>query len=86
VVCARGQFPITSQELNAKYPLKLRQGAEGGGDACCMPMNAAAKLLTKRALLPVEDLETITCATVSPAHSHETKFQSVLSPCAYVAS
>ena len=36
-------------------------------EACCMPMKAAAKLLTNRALLPVEDLETITCATVVPA-------------------
>lgn len=36
-------------------------------DACCMPMKAAAKLLTNRALLPVEDLDTTTCATVVPA-------------------
>lgn len=36
-------------------------------DALCMPMNAAAKLLTKRALLPVEDRDTITCTTESPA-------------------
>ena len=35
-------------------------------DARCMPMNAAAKLLTNLALLPVEDLETITWATVAP--------------------
>lgn len=36
-------------------------------EACCIPMKAAAKLLTNLALLPVEDLETMTWATVLPA-------------------
>lgn len=36
-------------------------------EARCIPINAAAKLLTNRALLPVDDLDTMTCATVSPA-------------------
>ena len=29
-------------------------------EACCIPMKAAAKLLTNLALLPVEDLDTMT--------------------------
>lgn len=39
-------------------------------EACCIPMKAAAKLLTNLALLPVDDLETITCATVVPSTRH----------------
>lgn len=36
-------------------------------EACCMPMKAAAKLLTNLAELPVEERETMTWATVPPA-------------------
>lgn len=36
-------------------------------DAFCIPIKAAAKLLTNRALLPVADLETMTWAAANPA-------------------
>ncbi len=70
IFCRRGVLKLLLPVMDIMFVMLPRFAAKLFPmllEARCMPMKAAAKLLTNLALLPVEDLETITCTTVVPA-------------------